>query len=519
MNSRGPRTFERCLRAARRRKLLIAAPALVLVVSSGFALSKLPSLYQSSARMLVLESKSDATTELRSYFENCRQLVANSDIPQARGDSNRRSLIAQRTLTHDRVSIEPDISSSARPGTFVVSYTAVDPETARSVATEVANMLVSQSAKGATPAAGKLEPLRVRATELSNRVRELEQTYPWLTDGRSQRPSSSSPEPPRSAQPSAEAIRAQQMTIESLNDQQYKFQQQLNDVERRIASQRQLVEQQKKSGLLRNNPTYAVLISKRTELQGQRDTLINRQELTDKHPRVAAISDQIAAIDRQIDELRQQDVGLVSQSPEARELASLESERNRLKLDLEVTGRELARRTANQTYQPATTERTTPSRDRTDSKLMQDYLALKRSNDEVATELQDAEAKAKAADAHWLPVRILDEATLPTRPVGPNRTLLTSLVAVLGLMLGLILALIAESGRLKSLQDAADVECYARLPLLASIPKTGTSSDRRRALWIGAAKLAAATALSVAATFALSQFLLASHIFDLIAKK
>lgn len=500
MNLRGPSIFVKCLRAARRRKLLITVPAIVLAVSSGFALYRAPILFQSSARILI-ESRIDAPIETNTYLEKSRQLVAKSDLIQA----------------NDRFSIEPDSSSKARPGTLVVSYTAVDPGIARSTANELAKLLVSQSTRVASPAGGKLETLQSRAAELSARIHELEQAHPWLTDSRSHWPSASAPEPVRSALPSVEANRAQQMTIESLNDQRYKFQQQLTDIERRIGSQRQLVEQQKKSGSLRSNPTYAILISRRTELQGQRDTLINRQDLTDKHPRVAAISDQITAIDRQIDELRQQDAGLVSQSPEARELASLESERNRLKLELEVTGRELARRTSSQAYAAAPPAPVPARRDPNDSRVMQDYLALKRSNNEAATELQIAEAKPEGSQE--FAVRILDDARLPTQPGGPNRALLISLAAAFGLILGFLFALIAESARLKSLQDAYDVERYARLPLLASIPKTVTPGYRKRLLWIGAVKLTACAALSVAATFALSQFFVASHIFDLIAKK
>ena len=501
MNSRGPTIFEKCSRAARRRKLPVAVPALVLAVSTGLALYKAPILYQSSARILV-ESHFDPPIEINSYIEKSRELVEKSDLLQARD----RSLSnAQNVKNDDRFSIEPDSGSTARPGTLIVSYTTLDPGIARSGATELTRLLVSQSTRDASSAGGKLEPLRARGAELSARIHELEKSYPWLTDSRSHRPSASAPEPLRSsAQPSIEANRAQQMTIESLNDQRYKF-------------QRQLDEQQKKSGALRNNPTYAILISKRTELQGQRDTLINRQDLTDKHPRVAAISDQITAIDRQIDELRQQDAGFASQSPELRELASLESERNRLKLELEVTGREFARRTASQAYSPAPAVPGPTSRDRNDSTVMQTYLALKRSNDEAATELQVAEAKAEGSQK-WA-VRILDDATLPTQPAGPNRALLIALAGAFGLILGFLFSLIAESGRLKSLQEADDVERFARLPLLASIPKTVTPGYRRRLLWIGGVKLTACAALSVAATFALSQFFVALRIFDLIAKK
>src|SRR6185503_5592198 len=160
---------------------------------------------------------------------------------------------------------------------------------------------------------------------------------------------------------------------------------------------------------------------------------------------VAAINDQITAIDRQIDELRQQDAGLVSQSPEARELASLESERNRLKLELEVTGREIARRTASQTYPTPPTAPVPIRRDSNDSTVMHEYLALKRSTNEAATELQVAEAKADGSQE--FAVRILDDANLPTQPAGPNRALLISLAAAFGLIVGIFFALIAESSR------------------------------------------------------------------------
>jgi hypothetical protein len=94
------------------------------------------------------------------------------------------------------------------------------------------------------------------------------------------------------------------MNVESLKDQKYKLEQQIADSDKRIAAQRQIVESQKRTSVPRDNPTYALLISRRAELQGQRNNLLNRQELTDKHPRVLVITDQISAINNQLEELR-----------------------------------------------------------------------------------------------------------------------------------------------------------------------------------------------------------------------
>jgi hypothetical protein len=309
------------------------------------------------------------------------------------------------------------------------------------------------------------------------------------------------------------------MTMESLKDQQYKFQQQLAEVDRRITTQRQILEQQKKVTGLRDNATYAALIAKRTELQGQRDTLVNRQELTDKHPRVLAINDQIAAINRQIEELRQLDATLVSQSPEARELATLESERNRLKIDLEVAGRELARRSAGQPLAAAAPEPPPVRRDASASKI-EKYLGLKRSYLEATNELKDLEAeREQPSGAGSTQLRILEPATLPDRPVAPDRPLFISVAAATGLALGAVFALFAEARRIKALQDIRDVEHYTRLPLLAAIPRITTMRERRHAWWRAKARITIVTAISALAVFALTRIFIASDVFALIINR
>lgn len=523
MNSRRPRSLADYSRAARRRKLILVVPALVLAVATAITLRDLPNLYESTARMRFTSVKADGASDPSVHLHEFREHLTSRDTLATLISKNNlsaessESVISQMRL---RIAVEPDASREAQPGAFTLSYRATDPETARRTTDEMADRLATLSSKEPSSALSEAEVVRKRAADIAIQLSELGHKDPWLTGVRSDlsvtTPSLSS----RSSQPSPEAIRAQQMTIDSLKDQQYKIHQQLADVDRRITAQRQIVEQQKKGSTLRDNPTYAVLIAKRAELQGQRDTLINRQELTDKHPRVLAINDQIAAINRQIEELRQQDTALVSQSPETRELAALESERNRLNIDLEVTGRELARRSANGLVQAATTEPSPVRRSAAASKLAEQYLGLKRSYQEATSELQNAEARLQRADGTGLAqLRVLEPATWPVRPVLANRPLLISIAAAVGLALGAVFAFFAESRRFKSLRDARDVEYYTRLPLLAAIPRTATVSERRRARWRAAARLAFATATSVVATFALTKIFIAADIFALIIKK
>jgi uncharacterized protein involved in exopolysaccharide biosynthesis len=314
--------------------------------------------------------------------------------------------------------------------------------------------------------------------------------------------------------PSAEAMRAQQLTIESLKDRQYLIQQQLADAEQRVASVRQLVEQQKQGASLRDNPTYAALIARRTQLQGERDTLVNRQELTEKHPRVAAIIDQIAAINRQIEELRQQDANHAAQSPEGRELRSLESERNRLKLELEINNRELARRA---TVAPAQAAAHAPAQ-KAATPDARAYFGLKRSYEEVLARLDSAAGSSAGAASTSEMLRIVEPATPPRQPI-PSRCWPLVLGAFgAGLALGAVFAIITGSRRFAMVRDARDIDFYTRLPLLAAIPKTVTDGERKSHARRAAMRLTFGAVLAVLATVALAAVFVAANIFSLVGR-
>lgn len=522
MTSQRPHSLADYARAARRRKLILFLPVVVLALATTAALRELPSLFESTARLRVTNTKGNAFDLSVQLSEFRKQLAARDTLEAVLNDIKPGAVSGEAVVSQirERITVEQDTDLEAQPGAFRVACRAADPDTARRLTDALANRLTTQSSNQSSPERSEAAVLRKRAADFSIQLHELEAKDPWSASLRSDAGVVASAQPSRSPQVSPDAIRAQQMTIEGLRDQQYKVQQQLADVDHRIATQRQIVDQQTKGSTLRDNPTYAVLIAKRTELQGQRDTLINRQELTDKHPRVLAITDQIAAINRQVEELRQQDSALVRQSPEARELAALESERNRLRVDLEVAGRELVRRSASPPVVAAAPESTPTRRTAFASRQVEHYLDLKRSYDEATGDLQNAEARLQRADGSApAQLSLLEPASSPERPVSPNRPLLISIAGALGLALGAIAALFAESRRFKSLQCARDVEHHTRLPLLASIPRTATASERRRARWLSAARLVFATASSAVATVGLAKIFIAADVLALIVKK
>jgi uncharacterized protein involved in exopolysaccharide biosynthesis len=538
MNSLRPRSLTEYFYAARRHKLVILVPAVVITIASAIAIKQLPNIYESSISIKVESPQGEgslgqALPDLQRRMTTIQQQVTSRTLLERLVEKHGlyQEMIDQGARSDDVVSrmrgeISVDVNKVREDSVeaFKITYRSTDPEAAQKVAADLAGQLIADNVQAMqSQAAGEADVLRQRAAELSSHLRELEQKDPWLLTLKEDMPVAFLNAPARSAQPSFDAMRAQQMTIEGLKDQQYKLQQQIADVERDISEQRRIVDQQKKSAPLRADPTYAALIAKKAELQGQRNNLINRQELTDKHPRVLAINDQLAEIEKQLADLRQQNAGLVTHSPDERELRRLETERNRLKTELEVTSRAIDRQVANPPRVAVDSGPATPpspaQRDASSARLAQDYLGLKQSYKETVSKLQDAElARQTIGSAKVEQFRILDQANLPQRPSWPNRRFLGLIAVAAGLAVGACLAFLAELRRFTSLQDVRDVEHYTHLPLLAAIPKSLTAAERARDQRRARLRLALGGAVAVVATLALTKILLINNLFAMIGK-
>lgn len=537
MDSLRPRNLTDVFRSLRRQKLAIIVPALVVAVASAIAIKRMPNTYESSTFIIVESGQSKDYSEMdldRRLASIQQQVTSRSGLESIITENDlfkaevEKGSPVENLVDRMRANISVNVNQSREDSTdaFTISYRAHDPETARLVTSELANHLIGENMKAIeSQVSGEADVLRQRAAELSGELRQLEEKTPWLMTLKEDAPMAPAPGTGvRSAGPSLDAVRAQQMSIENLKDQQYKLQQQISDVDRRIAEQRQVVEQQKTTAPIRDNPTLGALIAKRAELQGQRDNLINQQELTDKHPRVIAVNDQIAAVNRAISEARQQGGDSVSQTPEMRELRALESERNRLKTELEVANRAAERQIANPprvaSVGPVGPPPSPASRDVGAARLAQDYLGLKQTYKETLSKLQNAELKRQTIGSQKVEqFRVLDQAYLPQVPVWPDRKLLFAISIGVGLLIGALFAFIIEFRRFTSIQDVKDVEHYTRLPLLAAIPKTVTPVERSRAERQARTRLAFGMAAAVVATFALTEILIITDLFALFVKK
>jgi uncharacterized protein involved in exopolysaccharide biosynthesis len=417
-----------------------------------------------------------------------------------------------RVVEQMKGDIDVDVKST-RPETtdsFVISYRSNDPALARNVAADLAAQLINENVEALqSQAAGEVEVLRQRESELHSELSRLERQAPWLLTIKEDSPVASF------SAGSSSGGRTSQMAVEGLKDQQYRLEQQAAALDRRIAEQRQIVAQQKNVPPP-PDPAYGSLLAKRAELEGQRDNY-RKQQLTDKHPRVVAIDDQIAAVNRAIAEVRRQSQPVRLQTDEDRELRSLESERHRLGIDLEIAQREIGRRGVPVRIAPAA-----PAipRSADSARLAQDYVGLKQSYRELNAKLENAELKQRSlASPHHESFRVLDAANLPQAPISPDRRLLGLVALALALVAGLACGALREVRRLNSLHNARDVEYHTRLPLLAAIPGTRTEREARTARRLAAMRAGVCALGLFIATIAVSHLLTVTRLFELLAKK
>jgi len=539
MDSLRPYTLADYLRLATRHWLSILIPTAIFVIGSGIAIWQLPDAYESTTFVIVEGPQSSPSSDRPSIDMGRRLTTIRQQVMtraglleliekyglyrrmEDRGEPADSIVAAMRSdITIDVSSARPDATDA-----FAISYRAPNPEIARDVTKELANRLITDNMRAVqSQAAGEIEALAARSGELSAELRGMESKAPWLVSLKEDAipgPSETGLRPAGGV--SRETIRAHATELANLRDQQYKLRQQVREMDGRISEQRHVVQQQKGNPVGRDGSAIGALIAKRAELQGQRDNYVKAQGLTEKHPRVVALDDQIDAVNRAIAEVRRQEASAVTQTPEERELSALEFDRNKLKIETEVLDRQLDREQGSVPEPNKASARVPDSavrRDAGSARLAQDYIGLRQSYKEVTARIQKARLDAEVIESGRIDrFRIIDDANLPEIPAWPNRRLLIFVSALVGLALGLVSFLLVNLRKLRSLRDAHDVAYYTGLPLLGEIPgmttPAGQALERKRRKL----RFAAGAAVAVIAVLALSKVLLLAHFFELVLRR
>jgi len=201
---------------------------------------------------------------------------------------------------------------------------------------------------------------------------------------------------------------------------------------------------------------------------------------------LAAINQEIARLEAASG--RNTGAAVNSASPEARELRAMRRELQRLENELELSRRDLSRKTLGLKDLPkedpkaglkeiASTARLNEAKAEYD-RMMGRYNWLMDRQDTLRKLFGDDGQKGEV-------FQVIDAPVAQAAPIGPNRLLLKLIGLGIALALGLLIASAWEIPRLFLIHNERDVEYYLGTPVLAMIPETLTpvQRGRRRVLW------------------------------------
>jgi polysaccharide chain length determinant protein (PEP-CTERM system associated) len=232
------------------------------------------------------------------------------------------------------------------------------------------------------------------------------------------------------------------------------------------------------------------------DLQSQIASMKDRY--TDNYPDLQAAKDRLAVLKRQRDEANKAPATGSDNGPEgvasARErldaqgqVDAIQSSLNATKLEDAATSREISQvNAALHGFESRIQE--SPAGEK-------EYTELERDREIKKLRFEQAEAKLQLAkqslsierQKQGETLELLDQASTPTSPTAPKRTLIIPLGLVGGLVLGFILVAIREV-RDTSLKTLKDARLYTQLSILGSIPLLENDvvvQRRKQVMWVG----------------------------------
>jgi uncharacterized protein involved in exopolysaccharide biosynthesis len=491
-----------------RKKLLIFLVAAPVVIAAFLVIRRIPNLYESHASIVISDrgnGNDDRLLPEASLAALTQQMTSYGNLA---------AIIRHHNLYHQAAGLVPDLNAQAEglrkavkidikmrnyypdaPESLTISYRYTDPEIAQRVVADLVSTFEKANVAMRQQAAMELERFHVKIADIEVQLQDLAPRRDLaLLRG----------ETARNRDNALSAASAQRLatadSIDSLSDKEFLFERQIDDQKRQIAEQEKLVKSATTASGLTSTNAYGVLLTSRAELEGQIKE--RATSATEKDPKMIQARAHLAAINQEI--ARYEAGGGANPggaanpaSPEARELREMRRDLQRLETDLEVTQRDLSRKTRSLNAMPGEKPEETPPSGRIDEAKTEYDRLMGRYN--WLMDKQDSLQKLSGGDGQKITMFQLIDAPLAQRsPVGPNRMLLRLIGLGIALALGLLAAAALEFPRLFLIQDDRDVEYYLGAPVLALIPETLTPSERRRQRrllglrWLGLGLLAAA---------------------------
>ena len=504
-------SFVTLLQILRRRKWLVAIPAVLIAAGGLFWVRQLPNTYRSESLILVVPQRvpesyvrSTVTARIEDRLQaisqqimsrtRLEQVVQDFNLyPQERAEQKLMEDIVERMRTKD---IGIDI---VKGDAFRVSYTAGDPRTAMRVTERLASLFIDESLRDREVLAEGTN--QFLATQLDEARRQLVlnekklEEYQGLHNG----------ELPSQMAANLQGIHNTEMALQSIGES-------LNrDRERRLLLERAVTDIIEAEAPVAGDSTPSEMSQTLAdELRlAEQSLLAVELKLKPEHPDVRRLRRNVNELKQRVE--AQQLEGTLSSKPRAPVTMDY-AKRKRLtdaKAELENLDRQLAAKIAEEgrlrgalgTYQARI--EAAPAREAELAAITRDYETLQQSYRGLLQKKEESQISANLEKRQiGEQFKILDPARMPEKPASPDRPRLYLIAILAALGIGLAAAATAEYFD-RSLRSEADVRAALNLMVLATVPymRNATASGRRlrRQLAMG---LGALTVITVCAAVA-----------------
>src|SRR5262245_26515190 len=514
-----------------RKKLLIFLVAASVSIAAFLIIRRIPNIYESRASIVISNQGNDDRSLLGPTLTALlQQMISQGKLTaisrrhdlyhQPSGPIPDPSVAVERLRKEIKTDIKMRNYYPDAPESLTISYCYTDPAIAQRVVADLVSIFEETNVTMRRQAATDLERFREKIAEIETRLQELSPQRDLAllrSEGAGRLDNGSS------------TVSTQRLaatgSIDSLVDKEFMLEKQIDEQKRQITEQEKLVSSALPAIGLTANSAYGVLLARRAEVEGQIRDLATFA--TEKNPKMVQARTQLAAIDREIARLEgaggtSLGAAINSASPDARELRAMRRELPRFEAELEITRRELNRKIKSlkelpkELPNPGFAE-TVPSGQLNEAKA--EYDRLKGRYDWLMSK-QDSLQMLSGYDGQKIAMfQVIDPPIARMTPVGPNRRLLMLLGVGIALALGTLAAAAMEIPRLFLIHNDRDVEYYLGTPVLALIPETLTTFERRRRRGLWALRWLGYGLMVVAMISVLVTVLYRTKIFQILANR
>lgn len=480
----------------RRRWFFLGAVLLGLVATAGYAWYR-PVYYRSETRIIVESSSifddTLSSSALRDRTEEranaIRQLVESRTILQRIVEEFRlRSMDSSMPMEDALRAIRRNLDVPKPSGnTFTIAYYAPDPQQAQAILRRLSEILIqTNQAAQRNLAVGKDQFLEQELQEAQRQLAALE-------DKIRQFKAAHLGELPEQAQANMNALNglysqlaALESSLERARDQQKTLEFRLQE-QKRLAALARTLTSQSAAGMQApaEKPSPSAL---EAQLQAKRALLAEIiSRYTDKHPDVQRISQEIRDLEQRLASMPAETLTPLGQKETAQPAAAApgtervelatEAEIAQAQFELEALGKSIARREKERenllksinVYQQRLNM--APALEQELLSLVRDFEAKQKQVENLQAKKFNAQMAANAiADKKFETYRILDEASLPEKPVPPTRLQIVLIGIAASLGAGLAAAFVREYFE-PSLADEEEAAAVLKIPVLVSVPE------------------------------------------------